>query len=703
MFVFLQVLCVFILFVIFIYVGKILRKPIPLVTGLSILLLLASLLSGAILNLIPMPTEQIILTATGEKNDLALNNEIALSGVIADGKIYEVKNAVEGKWFWQGDNYMWRNEDDTRQPEGTTRSITLNIPVGDCRALIFNNNPYRGIVEITYENESQTYDLYSDKTENVNVYVPSSNQLYDDVVKIGRLALFVGFILVLMTCPICIVIKYDYKIIKKVFEKHWDKFYYFCLAVLYLFIMQRNSVEGSLWVDEMWQLAWTYGAEKVYKTYVVFQTLSDLWFFIMPYGQEHLLLLSQLFVVGSIYVAGLIGYSLNGKRLGIILSSMVAFSLPVVYQCSMEIRAYAMLLFCTTLLLYLFICKHRKTKKLTISEILFYGFVVTLTMDSHQFGFLVGGLFLLTDFILIVLKKTPRKNYLEFILPCAYGLWWLCVQDYRSMNSYGSTSWAGEANAAKVFNTMKWLCSNNELLLLILIGSVVMTLTCIVYKLIEGEFDFNLDFINLVMIFIPASIVCLVWFYSACINPDNTLFLDRYFISIEIFICYFISLGLNTCIDFVNYRYKFKILPVCCVLFILCSLCVFNWTKISPWEMFPAADRTSNFDYKTAAEYLMKQNDIYDISTICIVDDNEYINIGFEYYLSKKGRNDSINHMNMWEISLTDLKYNVIYITNLRRGYASNPGLDRFLNENYSLINYDSESKVYKFEKSIKV
>lgn len=259
MFAFLQVLCVIVLLAgIIIFFGNIKKKPVSVVAGLCVLLIVSAEVSAAVLKCIPMATEQITLTATGEKNENAKSNEVALSAIIADGKTYEINNAIEGKWFWQGDNYMWRNENDTRQPKGTTRSVTIDIPVGAGRKLVFNNNQYRGIVEIIYNGETTVHDLYRKSNESTKISIPSTDSLYDNMVKIGRLALFALFIVILISYPVFAVYKFDYKIIKKWFARNWDRLYFIAIAFLYVFLVQKKSVDGSLWCDELYQISWTY-------------------------------------------------------------------------------------------------------------------------------------------------------------------------------------------------------------------------------------------------------------------------------------------------------------------------------------------------------------------------------------------------------------------------------------------------------------
>ena len=155
MFSILQLLVVVALIVgVIVYFGKIKKKEKSLLAGLLVCIVLASIISNGILNLVPLPTNEVVVAATGEKNENAKNNEVNIINYIVGGEEYVIKNPTEGKWFWKGDVYMWRNENDSRQPAGTTRSITLNIPYGQDRSVQFGLSEWNGIVEVTYNGES---------------------------------------------------------------------------------------------------------------------------------------------------------------------------------------------------------------------------------------------------------------------------------------------------------------------------------------------------------------------------------------------------------------------------------------------------------------------------------------------------------------------------------------------------------------------
>lgn len=83
--------------------------------------------------------------------------------------------------------------------------------------------------------------------------------------------------------------------------------------------------------------------------------------------------------------------------------------------------------------------------------------------------------------------------------------------------------------------------------------------------------------------------------------------------------------------------------------------------------------------------------------TLTIVDANAETNLGLEYYLSHKGKKDSINHIGIWTFSAETANYDVIYLTDLRNGYRSNSQLNAYLDEYFVQSSYNNEAHVYRY------
>ena len=680
-----------------VYFGKIKKKEKSLIAGLLVGIVMAAVIGNGILSLVPFPTNEVVVTATGEKNDNAKNNEVNIINYIIGGEEYAIKNPTEGKWFWKGDVYMWRNENDSRQPAGTTRSITLNIPYGQDRSVQFGLSEWNGIVEVTYNGESNRYDLFKSGDETtILAQVPDTDSFALYSAKLLRLLLFAAIIGLLVAYPAFCVVKYEYAVIKKFWQKHWDKVYYLVLAVLYVMLLQKNSVGGSLWYDEIWALAWIINQDPN-KSYIFFNLISKAWYGIMPYGHEYLRLLSQLFVAGTIYFAGCIGNEYRNKRFGILLSSSVAFSLTIANQCAKGIRPYAMLLFLSTIMLYLYIKTRKDNSK---KSILLYSLVLLLTMDTHLFGFMVAGLLMLFDFILIIFKRLSKVYWLEFILPAIYGAYWFSTQFVAGINNINHYSWAGKASLSRLLDAIKWLfCYDTFMMSLALMGLVIILVVSLT-KIMQCRFNFNRDYTRLTILSVPVLAIMITFVYSTVFNPNNSMLIDRYFMSIIIFLYFVLCYALDSIIDKICNTVKSEYVEKCLVIFVILFFCLNCWPKITPWETWPAGFRTHNNDYKSAVEYVLQQNDIYVSSTLFILDHPvKDADTGIAYYTTHKGERDDINHCSVSYLPDNIEQYETLYISYVFNRDRRNDVLNNLINTQYELIYDNAEVKVRKYVK----
>ena len=688
-----------ILFAILLIVGialffvKFRKKPASFVVGLCVLTLIASLISLKITNLIPRPTDNITITATGEKNENALSSEVSIKCLKLEGEDIVLDNAVEGKWFWKGDCYMWRPETDDRQPEGVTRSITLSIPVGLDRELVFDNNAYRGIVEITYNGETSEYDLFSENSEELRVKIPTSDSALVYGYKAVNILVFIALVCALMAFPCFAVLKKPENIIRVWFARNWDRLYYITLAVLYVIVLQSVSAKGSLWGDEVWAIGWMY--EDYPLRIDLYYVLIKLWFYLVPYGQENLMLLPQICVAISIYVVGEIGRLVNGKRMGVLFSTLVASSLTVIYQCAMEYRQYPFLILFSSLMVYFYIRKHKNLGNEKTSDIILYSVFAICSMDVHQFGFAAGCMLLFSDFILLLFRKGSKKSWFQFVLPVAYVVFWFFTTFLAGLKGVNSYSWAGVPTPEKLLNTLKWLSGSNDFLFAMLIFGAVLISVQTIIAIKNKKFRFCEDYNNIVFLLIPIAMLSIVYFYSTVINPENSLFIDRYFISVIIYLLYIIAYSLDYCIESISSALSKQYTMQTLTTFAGVILLMTGWSRVSEWNPYPANDRTNNQNYAGVAENIRSCNDIYSPSVIFVLDHNFYADSGMDYYLTQKGKRDKINHCALTDLPDNIEEYDVIYISYIKRGISG--AIKPILNEKYTEVSDDTEHKVKKF------
>lgn len=164
--------------------GKLLQKDTAMVAGLCAIGGLSAVLSGVLLATIPMPAETVYIEA--------LSGTVALKNVtIADGKTHTVFELAEGSWQFEkkGKVYRWSREASEKDPSITER-IAVEVPVGAGRGLVFLVDENSGRVAISCGEVRKEYDLYSAEAKDRKVWVSDSDAVYDNLVKLGRLAIY---------------------------------------------------------------------------------------------------------------------------------------------------------------------------------------------------------------------------------------------------------------------------------------------------------------------------------------------------------------------------------------------------------------------------------------------------------------------------------------------------------------------------------
>lgn len=695
-----MLLMVKILFVILLMVGmalffgKFRKKPAVFVVGLCALTLIASLISGKITDLLPRPTDNITLTATGEKNENALSSEVSIKCLKLEGNDIVLDNAIEGKWFWKGDCYMWRPETDDRQPEGVTRSVTLSLPVGIDRALVFDNNAYRGIVVITYNGTTTEYDLYSENSKDFKVKIPTSNSALVYGYKALNILVFIALVCALMAFPCFAVLKKPENIIRAWFARNWDRLVYAATATIVFCILFNEGKNGSFWYDEVWNIGWAYDESRPILS--LYDFAFNLTFDIMPYGQEYLLIMPELFTVLGIYVMGLIGSEFRGKRLGVIMAIVTASSSTILSQCGMEFRYYANSFMAMSLVFYMFLRKQKHIGSECVPELMIYGVILAVSMDSHQFAFVTTGFLMAFDLLLIIIKKSKPIALTEFIFPVIYGIYWVFMRLKEYIHQASNFTWPPKPTISGVYEYIYVLTGNNIVTFILFIFGFVYISLKLIKCAVNRKFDFYRDYTYLISIFTPVLLFAACIFYSTVINPNNPLFVNRYFIPVIHFVIFIIAIGIDTVIEYISSagaERKISDASTVCTVFVAFSLCLTTW--FSDWRT-----DTKHQKFKQAAEYLMNQNDIYCDDTLLLQKGVNYSFLGFRYYITENGKRDDINRACSGDIQFDMMEYDTIYYLYIHHSSTINDEkLREIINRNYTIAYSNDDLKIIKYVK----
>nr|WP_315085109.1 hypothetical protein [uncultured Lachnoanaerobaculum sp.] len=126
-------------------VSKTVKKALP------ILLVLAVVFSTAFFINITLKNDVIII-ATGKKNEKADGREIFLKEVIINGKSKKPKEIFSKGWIEKDDGLLWRDYD---KPDDLKDSIKANFDCNDKVVLVLKQNKWQGKAEVTSEQNEQ--------------------------------------------------------------------------------------------------------------------------------------------------------------------------------------------------------------------------------------------------------------------------------------------------------------------------------------------------------------------------------------------------------------------------------------------------------------------------------------------------------------------------------------------------------------------
>lgn len=610
-------------------------------------------------SLFPRLTDPVTITALGEKNIVAQSDEVVLIGMIADDCEIEIGVPESGKWFW-GNNYMWRNENDLRQPDGTTRDIVFNMPVGWDRQIVFATNQSNGFVQIECLGNVQIIDTYSENMDSISVSLPRSNSkilIYQSVIDI----FLFGFILC-FTMRIVIFIVQRFKIniydIQQLHRKYNIHLVCGLISLIMFIIMVGFSRGENLWNDEIWQIWFSMENESMvnqllfsHSTYYPSWAsgILSLWYRVAPYGEEWLLLPLEISTALGVYILSLTSNRINGYRMAVLTAILGCISSNLIFQCAYEFRGYGFLFLscCITLYIYIY-C--RSEQKINYKRLFLFGLALWLPTTFHIFGvFFCTGL-VLTDLIYMVMKKLSLKWVLSYsVAIILYLPWFYNMLCYDVLNI--DASWQGTPSLRGINSLLKYLTNyNNFCYALFWLGvALICVKICLAQKDKRNLFSFNFCLL-IVLLFV----ISFVYIYGKWINPTSTMWVERYFIVLFPLSIYLQALGSDILCDV--FQKKEIVFAICLALMINMGIgTMYTLEKHSP---------TSYQHFKEAADWFYtQQNVIYNDDTLIIYAPDAPAEAWQEYYTTKQGIRDPLEVVNQYTLNGENLQgKNLVYV-----------------------------------------
>lgn len=631
---------------------------------LYILCGLVGIVSDAAADLVPPLKDQVQLTALGQSGEGGLGTDVHLMNYIIDGEDYEIENAIEGKWLWLGNSYVWRNKADERQPEGITRTITVDMPVGYKRQIKFAPSDWHGLVQIKVGENVLLADTRG--KEPVRILRSRFRMIAANVLWMGMIfavieMLFAG----LLYAGFMIYYRQTLK------EKYWYFFCLVCLAGLYLMMVIPSSGDQSFWVDEMYQVGYSGGDNSLTDSFCmqettppVYRVAANIWYHLVPYGEGWLLLLSELTVAASFIVMGYVGKVYRSKSTGIMTVILMMTSLFITQHCSYEFRSYSFLLLFSSALLLQFITRWKKDEHKTREFVLQWIWMLLLCY-THYFGLFLCMCVFVMDFVIVLLKENKiwKKFWFMYVfLGICYVPWVIRVIKIGHLEKTG----IGLRVTIKSFYDILYAIadSNDFRFLMYIIAFVTIGMTAVLTW--KKDQDVNV-LINLSPVFVILLLFCGVGCYGIYINKNLTLWAGRYFTAAYPWIIIVVAVWIDKVVCYFKKLSKIFYYAIPMTIFLFWGI-----TGMSNWYDFMQSPKPGQ-DYRNAANWLYdyNQGEIYQdhvaVAYLRTIAGNEGRG-WYEYYITKQGQRDAPNFLSRtMELTYEDFEkfyeqYDVVFV-----------------------------------------
>lgn len=623
--------------------------------------------------------DEIIVDAVEEKMLDSDNYEIAISGFMWGKYKMGIPKVTEGKWFFTDENvYTWRTQESDSHPSGLTSEISLSVPSGRNRALTFVKSKQGGTVSVLCCGQKTLIDT----RDSSQVVLKNSGILKTAINFFFQLFITAVVMAVLLAAALSCL-----HIFCSADSKKRRRFVYAAIALAFLIWNIPYLSRQEFWLDEIFQIGFSGTGKSLLQTLMVtettpplFRLIANIWYNIMPYGEEYLLLLPTLFSAGFVYVMGLLGEETGGKHAGYIASLLAAVS-PALLQSGVdEFRSNALLALLSAIGTYTYL-RRNKGGKNTV------GFTVCMVLLSytHYFGVFLCGAFFIADMLGVIAKKKQLKHcIIPYIITVLFYIPWIIR--FLQLGQIGAeAAWMTKPSPNAVYSLLVYLCGSQEMLLLLVTGAVA----AVMGQLSQSHKNKERPY---AVVLIPCIMIVCLYIYGSMIRPDATLWVSRYFLNILPCIVCLCACGIayiGRLAATVLRKADTKILPSfkCTAYIILILILALNHIPVIASEYTPSKGQ----DFKGTANVIYTKPDIYDDDTLIVLVCQDYVKDGwYEYYLTMQDRRSAVNCASKADIPTNEAeaetffeRYNTIYWCYLQAETC--PSFDQQLKEHYTL------------------
>lgn len=438
---------------------------------------------------------------------------------------------------------------------------------------------------------------------------------------------------------------------------------YALIALASLVFMIWKGDAFGFWADEFAQVTYSCNGKTLLESLLIvdptpplFNVLANIWCRIGPCEQRWLLLLPQLFTALGIFLGGLWGEEMGGRRVGIWMALLMGSSRMIIALCGFEFRGYGLYMCLSALAFYL----HSRLLKIGHAPAgrlgFFYGLTLFLVVHSHLFGALIFASLAAIDVVLMFFKRLPWKRILVYFCSGALFLPWFGYFLFSTKMSVLSSpsGWMPKPSWLDIPRLVAYLCGN-QIISCLLFGAGCLFALCRMWRALKDK-NWDSETLRKLVPYLAAAFVVLFVFAYGKIRAENkSMWVERYFSGLFPCMAAACALGMDDVSRlFEKHSRRFAaVLRVCCAAVIV-TVCM---GRVAMGDI-----PVEKFYHREATEIMYQQPDIHDEDTLVITSITAYHAGWEELYCSKRGEREPLGIRSVFRVSEEELlEYDVVY------------------------------------------
>lgn len=404
----------------------------------------------------------------------------------------------------------------------------------------------------------------------------------------------------------------------------------FGLLALMVIVMIAFSSAKSFWFDEM---VWTIGkiANKSFSEVVLtlleegynmplYYFVLRIWYPLVPYGEGYLLVISMVSVIIGIIFCYLAAKAIGGKILAFITFCLACVSSILLLRGAWELRPYAFLFWFSAMTLW---CYIKRVKEESWRNIFLLALAMALLMYTHWYGAVLLVFYGIGDLFLLAKKKIKIRFMVSYLISGLAVLPWFVLMLLRIKSDFSVNEISIVPKWILMINSLDILFSSNSLLFLIFTIAVIIT-AIISVQAVKAKKWSTESYLWMHTFLCTIWIIGLTFLYSRYINPQGSIYSERYYFILVPHVLLITAYGIKTIGTLLNHKKNAVYLTALLVLIgiIGYSKAISTVTKLHQ-------------PYREVAEILAHEEKAYEANTLILTSAGD--EAWLEYYFRKRG------------------------------------------------------------------